>query len=248
MNDGGALMDDGEADLGEEPTPAWLAQAIANLAEPEPPAGFLEEAVAAPLRRRKRVSGVSGLVAGVAIVLVVFGGIGIGALRSSPRVLELLGLHDEMMHMSPDELSAMPTADEGGHVVAPPVLGDIERKAMTKPGGDVEMQSLYVNDELAVSVFEQAGEPDMDALDGGEMVPDGDGFMWTKLDGDMGVLVMEHGSMTLTLVAQSMTGPLDPSVFDELAAAAHDMPLPEDESTVDDLRRTSRALLEWFAL
>ncbi len=184
----------------------------------------------------------------MSVVLVVALGIGVGALRSSPRIVELLGLHDEMMEMTPEELAAMPPKSDGGDMVAQPMLGGIERAAMMERGGDAEMQSLYVDEGLAVSVFEQSGEPDMDALDGGETMPDGDGEMWAKVDGDMGVLVMEHGSMTLTLIAQDLEGPLDPAVLDDLAAAAHDMPLPESESTPGKVRRASRAMLSWFSM
>ena len=186
---------------------------LQDLPEVAPPEGFFDDLIR---QRRRRARGVAlgGLAAaGVVGAVVVAQATGIYG-NVNPAMGDLAERHAEVMTIETASFrGAMPSDDVPAPYQAPAQVGELLRGMAVRHPDDV-VQVVYAANGRYVSVFEQAGEMDDEAMEG-ELTPadvDG-GDAWWAEDGS---LIVRRTDVVYVIV-----GDLEP---EEAAAVVEDLP------------------------
>jgi hypothetical protein len=199
--------------------------AVRSLPAVEPPPGFLDalladDGVVVPLRRRVLVRAGAAVAAGLVLVVGVGGHpapavsaeVGGAVARHASTVSAVAaGLGGPDPIMSANEVTPTTQPHRSTEVphpyLAPKELAGYDLvDAFRSPGG---VHLLYERGDYGLSVFEQEGEVDFDALPepGDELDIDGDpAWRWTGPRAAGRVLVLERDGLVLTLVGDESAG------------------------------------------
>jgi len=193
-----------------DPTPREeeaLRRLLRGLPDVAPPEGFYE-ALIRRRRRRARAIALGGLgaaaVVGLAVVAQATGITGDARLALD----ELVGRHDALALSADPEDVSVPAPYQ-----APEDLGPLHRGGAMRQGDGVQV--LYRNGELAVSVFEQAGD-----LDEGDVPADASPLpmegAWMAHDDGANAVIVRRSHVVYVVIGDAPV--------DELVAVAEDLP------------------------
>lgn len=204
------------------------------------PAVDASPVVSSVIARRRRAIG-NGLVF-VGLALSVLGLLAITSSVTHPRVVpdvdEFVAAHERSSH---DESGEMRAVDDVPSIYATPiVLGatptPLERRAVYD-GADLTV-AVYEDDADRVTVYQQPGRLDWDALPPGERTEVAGRPAWYR-PGRPTVVVAEVGDLTVTLVADHL---------EQVERAVSELGAPTRTSTFDRVHDSCQRLLEVFAL
>ena len=186
---------------------------LRGLPEVTPPDGFFDGLIRARHRRARAIA-IGGLAAaGVVGALVVAQATGVYG-EADPPMQDLAARHAEAMAVPAVRIGGEMPADElPAPYQAPEQVGGLERDMAVRHPDDV-VQVVYTADGHYVSVFEQVGHMDTDAM-AGDLTPaevDGVDAWWTG----GGALVVRRSDVVYVIV-----GDLDP---DDVRAVVVDLP------------------------
>lgn len=212
---------------------------IRDLGEVDPPTGFIDGLIARDRRRRRsRQLGIIGLLtlAGAWVLLLV-----VGAGLALPSVEPPLGeFVREHVQVTPEtelgDVSLKPP------FLAPETVAGLELTSVTQGDNDGVHLVYRSADGTSVSVFEQEGLLDWDALpEGGSEARLAGRRSWLAADaGDMSVVVVPGETFVYTIIG--------PSEGDTTVAVAEALPDPPAFSLGARVRRGFRSVIERFGL
>ena len=190
-----------------------MRRLLRGLPEVDPPDGWFDDLIRSR-RRRARAIALAGLAAaGMVGAMVVAQATGIYG-DVEPAMDDLADRHEEVMAVSASSIRGEMPADEvPAPYQAPARVGDLERGMAVWHGDDL-VQLVYASDGHYVSVFEQVGDFDIDAV-AVDLTPAGVAGVdaWWADDGS---LVVRRRDVVYVIV-----GDLDP---DEVRAVVVDLP------------------------
>lgn len=192
------------------------------------------------IAHRQRMIG-TGLVF-VAIALFVLGILAVTSSVSHPRVVpsvdEFVAAHENEAHGSIDGVRRVDAA--ASHYATPAILGpdDAEMERTALYDGDDLTTVVYTDGSGDVTVYEQPGRVDWDALPPGSLLPVGSIRAWVR-DGSPAVLVAEIGDLVVTLVGDDR---------ERVEQMAQTLEAPRRTSTVDRVHDSCQQLMQIFAL
>lgn len=229
-------------DGANEPDPAdehdaELRHLLRGLPEVDPPDGFFDDLIRR--RRRRALAVAAGGLAAAAVVgaVVVAQASGIAG-EASPPMGELADRHAAVLSADARSLRGGMDGDQlPAPYQAPEVVGGMQRGLAVHHDDDV-VQVVYAADGHYVSVFEDAGELDDDAMADGLTSADLDGVRawWT----DDGALVVRRDDVVYVIV-----GDVDP---DAAEAMVDDLPDARPMGLGDRMRDAMDDLVEAFGL
>ena len=194
--------------------------------------------VGSVIARRRRMIG-NGLVF-VGLALFVLGILAVTSSVSHPQVVpavdEFVAAHERSSH---EELGGMrPVDGAGSHYATPMAVGsDPLRRRAVFDGPDLTVV-VYEDDVATVTLYEQPGRVDWDALPDGEAIRIAGRPAWHR-PGVPAVVVTEIGDLSVTLVADDL---------EQAEQVVGDLDAPTRSSTVDRVHDSCQRLLEVFAL
>lgn len=214
---------------------------VRSLGDAEPPDDYDATQLVGGRSGHLGIVGLVTLAAAWVIILAV--GLGLSLPDVTPSVDEFADQHRTVSSIA-DESERLPDAADGfeqftageldelsSPFAAPPSL-DPALDRLAAYGSDDIVQLFYSDGSVAVSIFEQEGTLDWDALpDGGAETRVGDDRAWVLTDGDppQTVLVVPKGSVIYTLVSTLPT--------EDLVALADELPPGEEYSLSQRARR-----------
>jgi hypothetical protein len=201
-----------------------IRRLLRDLPEVPPPKGWFEGLIHRRRQRARALATGSLVAAGLVGVLVVAQTTGITGTASTP-IAELAGRHQRIVTIGP--LASEPAMDPDE--VPPPYpvpaqLGDLDREMVIRHDDGV-VHVLYRHDDMQVSVFEQAGEPDMGAMpDEMEPMPvDEVNVLLVQRDDVVYVVMGEASPAALTEVAEDLPAARPMSLADRIGDAMDDL-------------------------
>lgn len=148
---------------------ADLRRLLHDLPEVEPPDGFFDDLIRRRRRRARAIAAGGLAAAGLVGALVVSHANGVWG-EADPPMAELLGRHAQVVDGDPEMLRGAMEGDEvPAPYAAPEALAGMRLRMALRHPDDV-VQVFYTSDGRTVSVFEQVGDLDLEAMDV-EMVP-----------------------------------------------------------------------------
>lgn len=243
---------DGELD---EATAAWVDEHLASCDACADVAGAVDVArawmrsapavdaspvVGSVIARRRRMIG-NGLVF-VGLALFVLGLLAVTSSVTHPRVApavdEFVAAHERSSHDESDDMRAV---DDVSSIYATPVVlggtpSPLERRAVYD-GADLTV-AVYEDEADRVTVYQQPGRLDWDALPDGEWTEVAGRPAWYR-SGTPVVVVAEVGDLTVTLVAHDL---------EQAERAVTELGAPKRTSTLDRVHDSCQRLMEVFAL
>ena len=221
---------------------AEVRSLVRGLPPVDPPFGFYERMVHPP-RRRRRVGRIAlGAATALVAAFVLLAGLTPVADPIVPAVEAFAQRHDAMMGsepMPPDDFVPVDPGDDEamGGMAVPDSLGGME--PMATYASDDAVHAMYGDAEAGVSLFEQHGTVDWEAMpDDGTMMAMGDDQAWVGATAGAEVVVLERGATVYTVVFSGH--------HDEMMTAIEEMPPPPAPTVWDRLGATVERIADAF--
>ena len=220
-----------EPDDGED-----VRRLLQGLPEVDPPEGFYEHLIRRKRNRARAVVVLGLFAAAVGGAIVVAQATGVTG-EVEPTMVDLVDRHEDLMEEEA-ETDGQARADVGAPYQVPERLGPFQPGMLVRHPDDV-VQIVYGSDGDYLSVFEQAGDLDEDALDGHyARLRVGGVRAWESDDGE--TIVVRRSDVVYILV-----GDIDP---DEIPELIHDLPDARPMGMWERARDAMDDLVDTFGL